>query len=241
MHSFQFIGGFKIKVLGNKGILKEKGLFIISTHIGYMDGIILGALIPGTFTTKVNIKKAPLLGQVIAVGESIFIDREKKNQIVDYVNQMTDRLKNKINVFSFPEGHASDGTKILKFFPAFFDAPLKASAPIVPVSIDYNKINGQLITNRDHICCYDGKISIFKHLWYLLKFRTIDVTIQIHDIIRPNGHQRNAKDRRHLSELCMKRFAEYKNLPIADEHPLIKRTPSFRNPSEVKQEETAVR
>ena len=241
MHSFKLIGGFKIKILGNKDVLKEKGLFIISTHVGYIDGIILGTLAPGTFTTKGEIKTTPFLGQIVSLGKSIFINRERKNQIVDYVHQMTNRLSNKINVFCFPEGHASDGTKILKFFPAFFDAPLKAATPIIPVSIDYQKINGKPITNRDAICCYDGKVSIFKHLWGLLKFRTIDVTIQIHDRIQPNGFQGNSKDRRLVSDLCMKRFAEYTKLPIADDHPLVQRAPSAPITSETRREEPIVR
>ena len=52
MHFFKHIGGFKITILGEKDILKEKGLFIISPHVGYIDAIILGTLLPGSFITK---------------------------------------------------------------------------------------------------------------------------------------------------------------------------------------------
>jgi len=243
MHSFKWIGGFKIKLVGNTEILKQKGLFIVSTHIGYVDGFILGTLVPGTFTTKEKIKKSPLLGQVISVGGSIFIDRNKKGNIIHYVAEMARLLREGVNVYNFPEGHATDGTKVLKFFPAFFDAPLKTGAPIVPVTIDYQKINGKPITNPDDICCYDGKSSIFKHLGNLLKFKRIDVTITIHDVIDPDGYLKDTKGRRQISNLCMHTLADFKKVPIAQEHPLLIRHKKRHAPSSSlsDQEEASVR
>jgi len=88
MHSFRIICNLKIKISGRKDLLKERGLFIISTHVGYLDGVILGTLVPGSFTTKQEIKDIPFLGRVVSIGGSIFIDRKEKNQIFSYVNQM---------------------------------------------------------------------------------------------------------------------------------------------------------
>ena len=119
MHLFIFFGGFKISIAGQKDTLKEKGLFVISSHVSYMDAVILGTLLPGSFTTKSEAKKIPFFGQVVSVGDSIFIDRKRKNDIIHYVNMMADRLRHHINVFNFPEGHATDGTEILSFFPSF--------------------------------------------------------------------------------------------------------------------------
>ena len=217
MRTFTAIGGMTITVSGEKDILKEKGLFIISTHTGYLDGVILGTLVPGSFVTKNEIKKAPFLGKVVSVGGSIFIDRTKKNHVVQYLNEMADRLKNGINVFNFPEGHATDGSKILSFFAAFFDAPIKARAAIVPITIDYTQVNGNAHFDRDEVYCYDGKVGIIKHLWKFLKLKTIDVTVTVHEKIMPNGHNPDSKARKLLSGLCMQRLSQYKNLSISDE------------------------
>ena len=234
MHSFIFFGGFKISVEGQKDTLKEKGLFVISSHVSYMDAVILGTLLPGSFATKSEAKKIPFFGQVVSVGDSIFIDRKRKSDIIHYVNMMAERLRHQINVFNFPEGHATDGTEILSFFPSFFNAPLLTKSAIVPITIDYKKVNGSPDFNKDDIFWYDGKISLIKHLWQMLKIKRVDVTVTIHEKILSNEYQANSKSRKLISALCIKRLSGYKNLPISADHPLIKRklstnlTPKFK-------------
>lgn len=216
MHLFKMIAGLNIACTGRTEILKERGLFIISPHVGYIDGIVLGTLAPGSFTTKEEIRHVPFFGQVVAVGASIFVDRRKKTRIVQYVNLMTDRLKHKINVFNFPEGHATDGTEILPFYPSFFNAPLKANAPIVPVTIDYEKVDGRPIRNREDVYCYNGK-PLVKHLWNILKFKRIDISVHILDRIEIGGHGNESKDRKFISDLCHKRLSFYKRNTRAQE------------------------
>jgi len=219
MWMFKLIGGLRVVVLGQTEILKEKGLFIISTHVGYLDGVILGSVVRGSFTTKEEIKKVPLLGKVVSIGNSIFINRKEKNKIINYVTDMADRLEQGINIFNFPEGHATDGTKILSFFPAFFDGPLKTNAPIVPITINYEKIDGLPIKNRSDVYCYDG-CTVLKHLWNLMKFKRIDITVEVHDKIKTNGFGSDRAGRKAVSDLCIKRLSSYKNLPISNDHPL---------------------
>jgi len=220
MHTFRLIANIKVSIKGEKDVLKGNGLFIICTHIGYLDGVILGSLTRGSFTTKSEIKKVPFLGMVVAIGGSIFIDRKKKSDIIHYVNIMSERLGQEINVFNFPEGHATNGEKILSFFPAFFDAPLKAKSTIVPITINYTKVNGSSTFDKKLVYHYDGNGSIFKHLWKLMSLKRLDIEVTIHEKIQPNGYSSNAKDRKLISDLCMKRLSKYKNLPVSKHHPL---------------------
>jgi len=241
MHSFVFFGGFKVSISGQKSILKEKGLFIISSHVSYMDAVILGTLLPGSFATKSEATKIPVFGQAVAVGDSIFIDRKKKSNILHYVNIMAERLRNGINVFNFPEGHATNGTEILSFFPSFFNAPLMSKSAIVPITIDYKKVNGSSEFNKDDIFWYDGKISLIKHLWRMLRIKRIDVAVTIHEKILCNGHQANSKGRKLISDLCMKRLSSYKNLPINDNHPLIARNSTINFAPKLRQKESSLK
>jgi len=230
MHAFRAIAGLKVRLIGRTGILKEKGLFIISTHVGYLDGVIFGSVVRGSFTTKEEIKRVPLLGKVVAIGGSIFINRHEKNKIINYVNIMADHLNRGINIFNFPEGHATDGTKILSFFPAFFDVPLRTKAPIVPITINYEKIDGKPILNRDDVYCYNG-CGVLKHVWNLMKFRKVDITVQVHEKIVTNGYISDRAGRKAISDLCINRLSAYKNLPISNDHPLKKASNErFRTP-----------
>ena len=227
MQIFKLIAGLNVTVRGRKDVLKDSGLFIISTHIGYLDGIILGSLVPGTFTTKEEIRRIPLIGGVVAIGGTIFINRHEKSKIVHYVDLMADRLRNNINIFNFPEGHATDGARILPFFSAFFDAPLKTRAPIVPVTINYESADGRPINDRDDICCYGGRTSIVSHLWNVLKFKSLGVSVFVHDKIEINGFRPDHQGRKSISEMCLQRLALITNLPISQDHPL-KSPPRWR-------------
>jgi 1-acyl-sn-glycerol-3-phosphate acyltransferase len=240
MHFFTFFGGVKVRISGQKDALKEKGLFVISSHVSYLDAVILGTLLPGSFSTKSEAKKIPFFGQVVSVGNSIFIDRKRKSDILHYVTIMADRLKNGINVFNFPEGHATDGTQLLSFFPSFFNAPLMTRSVILPVTIDYQKANGSADYDRDKIYWYDGKISLLRHLWNFLKFKNVDVTVTIHEKIMPGEHKADARGRKRVSDLCMKRLSEYTNLPINFIHPLTDRNPSFDLAPGLKQKESSL-
>lgn len=216
MRFFLAVGNLKAVLKGDTDILKENGLFFVSTHIGYLDGIILGTLIPGSFTTKASVKKTPLLGKVVSMGNSIFIDRRKKRHINQYVNLMADRLRHGINVFNFPEGFANDGTQVLPFFSAFFDAPLKAKAPVVPITIDYQKVNGSTTFDKDDVYCYGGKVSIIKHLWkHLLCLNSIDVVVTVHDKIDTENFEDNSKGRKELSDFCRKSLSLWNKIPLA--------------------------
>lgn len=220
MRTFITVGNLKATIKGDKDILKENGLFFISTHIGYLDGIVLGTLVPGSFTTKASVKKTPLLGRVVSMGNSIFIDRRKKRHINQYVDVMADRLRHGINVFNFPEGFATDGTQVHPFFSAFFDAPLKAQALVVPISIDYQKVNGSTTYNKEDVYCYGGKVSIIKHLWkHLLCLKSLDVVVTVHDMIDTADFEDSSKGRKELSDFCRKRLSVWNKLPLVQNDP----------------------
>lgn len=220
MNTFITVGNLHVTLKGNKDLLRENGLFIISTHVGYMDGIILGTLFFGSFTTKASVKKTPLLGKVVSMGNSIFIDRKRKRSINQYVDLMADRLRHGINVINFPEGFAHDGSQIHPFFSAFFDAPLKAKAPVLPVTIEYQKLNNSTIFDIDDIYCFGGKTSIIKHLWkHLLRLKRIDVTVTIHDKIDTENFEDSSKGRKELSDYCRKNLSLWNKLPLVQNSP----------------------
>ncbi|OGX38155.1 MAG: hypothetical protein A3C36_06510 [Omnitrophica WOR_2 bacterium RIFCSPHIGHO2_02_FULL_52_10] len=222
MRAFRLIGNVKVTVKGRREILKERSLFIISAHTGYLDGVILGSLVPGSFTTKEEIRNLPLLGKIVALGGSIFINRREKSKIISYVHLMAEQLRHNINIFNFPEGHATDGTKILSFFPAFFDAPLKTRSPIVPITIKYERVNGEPIKDRNEVYHYGGKTSIIRHLWNFLRFKSAEVTVVVHEKIECNGFKPDSRGRKSMSDLCIQRLSKYTNLPISRDHPLQK-------------------
>lgn len=201
--------GIHVHVKGRLETLKEKGNFIISRHIGYVDGLILGSLLPVMLLSKKEIKGWPLIGQVVWISGTVFVDRDHKNKIAGCLKELVCLLQGKSNVVVFPEGTSTDGTVIKPFQSVFFQAPIAAQAAVVPVTISYKRIDGREINsaNKNNIYWY-GQIGFFDHLWNLLKCKAIEAEVTIHEKIATLTYQNNSLDRKELCQRCYRLIDE---------------------------------
>ncbi len=193
----------KITVEGNPQNLKSGGYFIVSNHFGYLDGFVLGSLCPVIYVSKREVRQWPLIGPWTALCGTIYIDRRRKDKIPLLVEEINKKLRQKANILLFPEGTSSNGETLLPFQTAPFAAPLRARAPIVPVTLTYKRINHQplSIINRDEVYWY-GDMEFVGHFWNLLAVRSIEVLVQIHPEIETARHENNSLSRKQLSLAC---------------------------------------
>ncbi len=203
INGLKVILGLRLKTVGQKHILEERGHFIISRHLSYLDGIVLGSLLPAVFVSKREICRWPVIGPVVAVSGTIFVDRTRKQKVSECIGRIREMLRRGINVFVFPEGTSSDGSQVRPFQTVFFQAAVEAGAPVVPVTITYEKLDGRAFTkeNRDDICWYGG-MNFFRHLWNLLRFRRIDIRVEIHEKFLTRHYENGAGSRKVLSRKC---------------------------------------
>lgn len=171
----------KVIVEGDRSYLNEKGNFIISNHLGYLDGVVLGSLFPVVYISKSQVKTWPLFGWMTQVAGTIFIDRKRKFTSVDYIRETSQMLKRRVNVLVFPEGTSTDGERLLPFQSIHFQAPLDAKGSILPVAISYTKINNEEVnqSNRDKLFWY-GQTGFYKHLFSLLELSSIQARVVIY-------------------------------------------------------------
>lgn len=193
----------KIALEGPKDSLDTSSRFIVSNHLGYLDGIVLGSLFPVIFVTKRQVKRWPLIGQLLTLLGTIFVDREDKKDILRVVDVISKMLGQEANVLLFPEGTSTNGEKLLPFQSAFFAAPLMARAPVVPVTLTYRLVDQQPVSaaNRDRVCWY-GDMSFAPHLWDLLGAHRIEVSVKIHPRIETSELQNDSPGRKQLSQAC---------------------------------------
>jgi 1-acyl-sn-glycerol-3-phosphate acyltransferase len=200
---FRWLLGIKITIDGDKKLLSEGGQLIISRHIGYIDGLVLGGMVPLTFVSKSEIRKWPLIGWVVRVSGTIFVDRQNKSRILQPLRDMESRLKEDLNVLIFPEGTSTDGTRMNPFQTAFFAAPIAARADIIPIIIEYCRIDGKTLDpDSKEIVCWYGTKPFFSHLWNLLKYKRIDVRVTVKEKIRTADYSNTSADRKRLSQHC---------------------------------------
>ncbi len=204
----RMIVNVRITLQGDLDLLDAKGAFIASNHLGYLDGFVLGSLFPVIFVSKGEVRRWPVIGQWTALCGTVYIDREHKGKVPLMVEQIVERLKQKANVLIFPEGTSTNGDHLLPFQSTPFAAPLRARAPVVPLTITYRRINGEPVTdaNRDKIYWY-GDMDFMTHFWSVLGLRSIEVAVKLHPPIETAHYKNNSVSRKQLSQACYNAIA----------------------------------
>ncbi len=94
----------KVTLAGDAGQIDEGGTVIISNHLSYVDGFVLGSIFPVVFVSKREVKKWPVIGLWATIGGIIFINRQRKDEVGLLVVEMSKKLKEGANILLFPEG-----------------------------------------------------------------------------------------------------------------------------------------
>ncbi len=202
----------EIDLDGARDRLGTGGHFIISNHFGYLDGIVLGSLFPVIFVTKRQVKRWPVIGQLLTLLGTIFVDRENKQDVLRVIDRISATLNQGANVLIFPEGTSTNGEKLLPFQSSFFAAPLMARAPVAPITITYSSVDQEPLSpaNRDRVYWY-GDMSFAPHLWDLLGTNRIEVSVKTHPRIQTSLLHNSSPGRKQLSQACYDAIAQRVN------------------------------
>jgi 1-acyl-sn-glycerol-3-phosphate acyltransferase len=196
----------QVTVGGDAGQLEGGGYVIISNHLGYIDGFVLGSIFPVLFVSKREVKKWPVVGWWTILCGTIFIDRQRKKLVGSLVAETSKKLKEGANILLFPEGHATNGERMMPFQTVPLAAPLRNRSTIVPVTLVYKAVDDQAVSkaNRDLVYCYDD-MDFVPHFWQLLSRRSIEVMVTIQPKIECFRYEDNSAGRKRLAADCYDR------------------------------------
>ncbi len=202
----RLILNIKVTIAGDEGQLERGGYVIIANHVSYVDGIVLGSIFPIVFVSKREVKKWPIVGQWNVLCGTIFINRQRKNEVGALVREMTRKLRQEANILLFPEGTSTNGEKMLPFQTVPLAAPLRSRSIIVPVNLAYKTIDEQPVTaaNRDFVYWY-GDMDFVTHFWDLLGRRGVEVLVTLQPKIECFRYADNSAGRKKLAEDCYNR------------------------------------
>jgi 1-acyl-sn-glycerol-3-phosphate acyltransferase len=197
----------KVTVEGDEGQLERGGYVIISNHVSYVDGIVLGSLFPVVFVSKKEVKRWPLIGQWTTLCGTIFINRQRKGLVSLLIKEINRKLKQEANILLFPEGTSTNGERMLPFQTAPLAAPLRSRSIIVPVTLAYTSIEEKPVSaaNRDLVYWY-GAMDFTTHFWKLLRLRGVEIMVTIQPKIECFHYEDNSAGRRKLAEDCYDRL-----------------------------------
>jgi 1-acyl-sn-glycerol-3-phosphate acyltransferase len=215
----RMILNIKVSVVGDEGHLERGGYVIISNHMSYVDGIVLGSIFPVLFVSKREVRKWPVIGPWVRLCGTIFINRQKKGLVGLLVAEITRKLKQESNILLFPEGTSTNGEQMLPFQTAPMAAPLRSRSIIVPVTLTYRSVDEKPVSagNRDLVYWY-GDMDFMTHFWKLLSLKSVEVIVTIQPNVECFRYQDTSVGRKKLAADCYNRIlGRIEEDPTSDE------------------------
>lgn len=203
LHLVRLVGKSGIKILGMKVTINGESpslndhFFIVSNHLGYLDIFIIAKYFPAVFVTSVEMRETKFLGEVCYLGGCHFVERRSLKKLAKEIREIAETLKENMNVVLFPEAKSTNGEKVIDFKPSLFEAARRQNSVILPLCLNYRKLDGEALTvrNRDEVFWY-GEMSFFPHFLNLLNKKSIEVELNI----LPTLDSRHFQNRNELAE-----------------------------------------
>ncbi|MEO3434856.1 lysophospholipid acyltransferase family protein [Inquilinus sp. CAU 1745] len=199
------IVGLDLEVEGARSTVRPT--LFISNHSSYLDIMVLGALIEGSFVAKTEVGTWPLFGLLAKLQRSVFVDRRARNADRDR-NEVRERLEARDNLILFPEGTSSDGNRTLPFKTALFAvASMEVDGKPIqlqPVSVTATRLDGIPLGRALRPCyAWYGDMDLAPHLWEMVKLGRLRVSVRFHPPVALEGFA----GRKALADHCWRTIA----------------------------------
>lgn len=180
--------------------------FIVANHVSYVDILALASLFPACFVTSQEMKETPLLGQICYLAGCLFVERRSRANLINEIAEITNALKNGLNVMVFPEATSTNGNEVIRFRRPLFNAAIQSETPVLPITLKYQTLAGKPISteNRDFIFWYDDT-GFITHFWRFLKYLPVELEV----IISPTISVSSQTDVASLSEAAHDEVAKH--------------------------------
>jgi len=169
--------GVTLRRLGIKiesdGEFPARGL-LVSNHLSYLDILVFSALSPCVFVSKKEVRSWPLYGWLARVAGTVFVDRSRSADSYRANLGMGRALSEGNIVVLFPEGTSSDGTSLLPFHAALFEAAITSREPVTAARISYAAEDGSV----ENDICYWGTMSFGPHVLRFLSLRGVRARVR---------------------------------------------------------------
>lgn len=132
------IAGTKVDIIGYNNIPRDKAVLYVGNHRSMFDIAINYAVLPPRmgFVSKLEMKKFPILSWWMILVNCLFLDRKNIKEGMKTIIAGTEKLKNGISMFIFPEGTRSKfDEEMLEFKEGSLKMAEKSGSLIIPVAI----------------------------------------------------------------------------------------------------------
>ena len=159
-------------------LLSSKQFLIVSNHISWIDIFLINSIFPISFLSRGDVAKWPLIGKLTKCADTIYIKRGNKKSLSMAASQIENKLNKMNSVFFFPEGFATDGSKLLPFKSNFFQTAINSNINILPLAIRYT--SDDKFTSAPS---YSGDISLVQSMLALIQIKNLKAQIFVLPVI----------------------------------------------------------
>lgn len=165
--------------------VRDRAVLFVSNHVSWIDIIVIGSLSPVAFVAKSEVRRWPLVGVTAKIQRTVFVERSRRQQAANAVDEIGQRLAKGTSVVLFAEGTSSDGNRVLPFRSALVGV-INASRPhengsgilIQPMSICYTRQHG-IPMGRQHrpLVAWYGDLDFLPHIRQFIAHGAVDAVV----------------------------------------------------------------
>jgi 1-acyl-sn-glycerol-3-phosphate acyltransferase len=159
---------------------------VVCNHISWLDIFVLNSRVQTLFVCKQEVRSWPAIGWLVAASGTIFIDRTSRAGAAQALQILSTSLRQDERVAFYPEGTTTNGTFMLPFSTALFEAATMGGAHVVPMSLRYLDAQG----NTSLAPAYDGDISFMQSITAITREPATQVQLQRLAILPPGLSRR---------------------------------------------------
>ena len=127
------VNGVRVSVAGP---VPSGAAVLACNHLGYLDPLVLAALLPLAAIAKSELAGWFFLGRVSTRVGTLFVRRSSLHDRAMVLRRALRRLAAGVPVLNFPEGTTTDGSgPLLPFHRGLFGIARRAGVPVVPVAL----------------------------------------------------------------------------------------------------------
>ena len=163
---------------------EERPMLFVCNHASYLDIVVLGSQIEGSFVSKADVRDWPVVGVLARLCRTVFIDR-RRHKTHEHRDGILGRLESGDRLILFPEGTSNDGNRTLPFKSALFSVaeyrPSGKPLKVQPVSVAYTRLDGVPIgRGLRPLFAWYADMALAAHFWRVASFGAIEVRIAFH-------------------------------------------------------------
>lgn len=161
---------------------------VVANHISWLDIFVLNAMAPSAFVSKAEVRGWPGIGWLCERTETVFLPRGSRSAARVAGALISQRLAAGWRVAVFPEGTTGNGSSLLPFHGALFQAAVATGSAVQPVALRYRDDRGQ----RSEAPVYCGDTSLVQSLYRIAATSGLRARVETLPALSAAGQDRRA-------------------------------------------------